>query len=878
MEAHLRPDLSKGFRQDVGASPRCRVPDGRGRHSEDPLRRHLADDRGIATAACCVDSVSRSYVPRSLRLTGEVRLDDGKFGAFDAASGAVRTLSTCCREGFGLSLPVEWCSLSVQLATIWGMSPKRCVMAIISRRAALGGVSALALTRRAKAAFAISTTANTTPAVNTGFSDVPLGGGGFMRSISVNPVDGTILGRTDTAGAWLWNNSTSKWVSVLNNIPMQVYTAANTWMPGTGCFEIASAPSNSSIMYMAYLDSVYKTTNKCASWSTTGFSSVRNQFPANTAFDTVAPKIAIKPNDPTVAIVGLSTRSVYYTLDGGTTWTVIGGIPGSTTVGSGKPGYTIVFDPSDATGTTIYISSYGNGLYKSTTGPNGTFTAISGAPTTISRAKITSTGLYYCGYGATFGGLTQSTPYLAVLSSGTWTVILNNIFTFTGFAVDPNNLSRVVAMSESGTSIISFNGGTTWSSPNGSATTTGPITWNTTGATGYDAYLTDGDLAFDPNSANRCLTADGTGSRAFPVPTSVGWPGGAIAFVNNAMGEESLEVQKVIALPGNRGYIARCSDFPIILFDGTNYPSKVWGNPVFDNGFGTPVSDVVYASDNSGTVIAQLGANSIVSTDWGVNFSPMPNIPNTLQGSVAASTSTNWLYGRYGTGIWYTLNAGTTWTPVSISGAIWAGYSSFTLVADAVTANVFYLFLATNGNRGQGVYKTSDGGATWVQIRSGDIDSSIHFANPGMMWNVPGQAGHLFWGAGPSLTPTPPRLPSFDVNRLNFSNGGASWTPLRAIKGLFAFGSGAPAPSQSYPALYALAYDPTGARFGLYRCINFNPANPTSGTWTLISGSNANFGLVGNLDTAQWVAADPTNYGHVVISTHGQGCIQGYFP
>jgi hypothetical protein len=28
-----------------------------------------------------VDSVSRSYVPRSLDLIGEVRLDDGKFGA-----------------------------------------------------------------------------------------------------------------------------------------------------------------------------------------------------------------------------------------------------------------------------------------------------------------------------------------------------------------------------------------------------------------------------------------------------------------------------------------------------------------------------------------------------------------------------------------------------------------------------------------------------------------------------------------------------------------------------------------------------------------------------------------------------------------------------
>ena len=33
----------------------------------------------------------------------------------------VRTSSTLCRDGFGLSLPLEWRSLSVQPATIWGM-------------------------------------------------------------------------------------------------------------------------------------------------------------------------------------------------------------------------------------------------------------------------------------------------------------------------------------------------------------------------------------------------------------------------------------------------------------------------------------------------------------------------------------------------------------------------------------------------------------------------------------------------------------------------------------------------------------------------------------------------------------------------------------
>ena len=56
--------------------PLRRVPDGRGRHPTESVRRHPAADRGNAAAARYIDSVRRSIVMRSLQLAGEVRLDE----------------------------------------------------------------------------------------------------------------------------------------------------------------------------------------------------------------------------------------------------------------------------------------------------------------------------------------------------------------------------------------------------------------------------------------------------------------------------------------------------------------------------------------------------------------------------------------------------------------------------------------------------------------------------------------------------------------------------------------------------------------------------------------------------------------------------------
>ncbi len=80
-------ETHKDWRESLRPRPLCRLSDGGGLHSEKSLRRHLAADRGIAAAAHRIGRPRRLRVMRSLKLTGEVRLDVGKFGALWCSAG-----------------------------------------------------------------------------------------------------------------------------------------------------------------------------------------------------------------------------------------------------------------------------------------------------------------------------------------------------------------------------------------------------------------------------------------------------------------------------------------------------------------------------------------------------------------------------------------------------------------------------------------------------------------------------------------------------------------------------------------------------------------------------------------------------------------------
>src|SRR4029077_1374071 len=85
----------------------------------------------------------------------------------------------------------------------------------------------------------------------------------------------------------------------------------------------------------------------------------------------------------------------------------------------------------------------------------------------------------------------------------------------------------------------------------------------------------------------------------------------------------------------------------------------------------------------------------------------------------------------------------------------------------------------------------------WTQVFKATPQTLFYFASAEQsIQSVPGEAGNLFYtpgnGAGDGF--------------YHSTDGGATWTAVANVQEAAAFGFGAPAPGQSYPAIYIAGY------------------------------------------------------------------------
>ena len=174
-----------------------------------------------------------------------------------------------------------------------------------------------------------------------------------------------------------------------------------------------------------------------------------------------------------------------------------------------------------------------------------------------------------------------------------------------------------------------------------------------------------------------------------------------------------------------------------------------------------------------------------------------------------------------------------------------------TVTADRVLPNTFYLYYAGDwgGAPAYGLYETTNGGATWIQMYSGEI-------TPWSMFNaelqaVPGKAGNLFFTGGPQT--------GFPNEPFMFStNSGATWTAVPNVTEVNCFGFGAPAPGQSYPSIYIVGY--VNSVYGIWQ------SNDDAKSWVQIGTYPA-----GDLDRIKTISGDPNAYGQVYVGFAGSG-------
>jgi Big-like domain-containing protein/putative peptidoglycan binding protein len=701
----------------------------------------------------------------------------------------------------------------------------------------------------------VSTTTGTTVGITltgpdsygTTWHELKIGAGGYSTGMDVAS-DGTIVMRVDVFGAYRWTGS--QWVQLVTSQSMP----AGDVTPGNnhGVYEIRIAPSNTSIFYMMWNGYVYKTSNQGAAWTKTNFTQATAN--ENDNYRTYGQKMAIDPANPDVVYVGTESSGLWMTSNGGASWTNITAVPSGTST-EGLAG--IAFDPSSGTTqvggvtetNTIYVGSQGNGVYVSTNA-GGSWSHLSGSPTTISEAQVASSSYYM-----TDG--TNAWKY----SGGTWTEMVTG-GGWNGIAIDPFDTSRIVLVA-AGPIDVSTDGGTTWSgsdSDDSLAATDIPWLANSLGV-GGNFLAGSGGVEFDPTVQNKLWDSVGFGMVNATLSGTI-TSSTAFTWSSQSTGIEDLDTNDVLSPPGGSP-VGIAWDRPTFYIASPDTYATSWGpnenNAVIRGASGDYASNdpsyVVVLADNAGGP-----EESSYSTNGGQTWTNFPSYPSTDPvstyngdgGSIAAASSTDivW-YPANGFQPSYSLDGGNTWNLVSLPGSpVWGGGYNYYMdmrwvTADRVNIGTFYMY-----DPGSGIYKSTNGGVTWTQVFSGTPGTNEGAVNDELE-SVPNEAGNLFFTGGPVSTST-------NETFIQSTNGGSSWTAISNVKNVTTFGFGAPATYGGYPSIYIVGY--VGGVYGIWRSTNDASTWTQIGTWPLNS-----------IDYISSITGDINTYGRVYVGFTGTG-------
>ena len=181
-------------------------------------------------------------------------------------------------------------------------------------------------------------------------------------------------------------------------------------------------------------------------------------------------------------------------------------------------------------------------------------------------------------------------------------------------------------------------------------------------------------------------------------------------------------------------------------------------------------------------------------------------------------------------GLWKTSNGGITWTSLFDE-------MPYTSIGDigvsASNGQVVYVGMGEANNRqsssiGNGVYKTTDGGATWTHLGLADTQSisrvAVHPRDPNIAFVA--AMGHLFG-------------PNEERGLFRTTDGGKTWTKSKYIDQFTGFADVVFDPSNPR-TLYATSYQRLRTWWG------YNGGGPGSGLWKSTDGGNTWTRLQGN--------------------------------
>jgi len=626
------------------------------------------------------------------------------------------------------------------------------------------------------------------------------GAGGWLTGMHIHPSGDPIFTRSDVGSAYRWSSSTEDWTNIATseNIPAaDVY-----WNNFSGVLSIVSAPSDNTIAYMAYVDNVYRSTNKGDTWERTNIPEIEMRSNDDNS-KLSGERLSVDPVNSDVVYFGSIEDGLWVTENGGTNWSQITAIPNGA-IGRGIR--QIIFDANSGTtgGKTNRIYAFVDeaGVYKSEdAGTSWSLIPFAATSPWFYDAEIATDGSIYI-----VGENSDYTPFGVYQYDGNnWTQVFTEDLSIAmgELAVDPFDANRIFVFSYGFTDTYrSENVNST--NPNwdylGFDKTSSGIPWL---SWTYSNWFSIGEVVMDPVVQDKIWMADGVGSW---VTSDVN--DAQMTWDEKSVGQEHLVSNDIVALPNDKVVTAHW-DRPIFYHNDFDiYPTIHQPSSRFSSSWDIDVSptdnDYVVAiiEDHRYCCYDEDTRSSGYSEDGGqtwTKFATMPNpgATNSQYGmiAVAAADNDNLVWLPVGNEMpYYTLDRGDTWAQVALPGAsssccLAANYfKRRALTADRVLDGTFYIYDFGNGS----IFKTSDGGATWVKYN----EVTPAYAYNVKLTSVPGQAGHLLYAKGPeeAIGLIGPLSRSRD--------GGQTWTDFENTNEVLNVTLGKAAEGMDYPTIF----------------------------------------------------------------------------
>ena len=168
-------------------------------------------------------------------------------------------------------------------------------------------------------------------AADFSWSNVSMGGGGFVSAVIASPVDkGLFYARTDVGGAYRWNESTARWESMMDWVDVSERGLL-------GIEAIAVDPQESGVVYMVAGTSYWnngrtaflRSSDKGESWDvlytwdedgTKGAKVARFGAHGNGMGRGNGEALAVDPNDSKIMFYGSKNKGLWKSTDNGTSW------------------------------------------------------------------------------------------------------------------------------------------------------------------------------------------------------------------------------------------------------------------------------------------------------------------------------------------------------------------------------------------------------------------------------------------------------------------------------------------------------------------------------------------------------------------------------